>query len=253
MSMSIDIGEDADELDDDRDERDDDDDDEDGGDRSSRKTGRRPTQRKDSDSEDDEGDDSDLDDLDEDALRAELKKARKKLATAGKQTARQRAARKELADRIKQIEGNLDEDDDEDDDGKPKRRSDEKGLDARAVQKTVSKAVRDRERALAEEHRRDLIDARAESALERAGVSPKNVRLLKRELDYDEIDFDPKKRTIDGLDEEIDRLKDDFPDLFRRPKMDRRRISGGDDRSRGDRKGRALSATELQARQLRGR
>jgi hypothetical protein len=250
MSMSIDIGEDADELndddldrDDDRDDEDDDDD-EDGG-RSTRGNGRR--RQKDT-SDDEEDDDDDDEDLSPEELRAELKKARAALGRMGKQTVRQRNARKALAKRVRDLEGQSDDEGDDDEaDGEDDKPT------AKSIQKTVSRAVRERERQLQDEHRRDLVSTRAETKLTRAGVNEKNLRLLIRELDFDEIDFDPKTRAIDGLDDEIDRLKDEFPDLFRRPRGSRRRVNGGDDREdRSTKRKRPMTTTEIQAAQLRG-
>jgi hypothetical protein len=254
MSMTLDVSDDRDnDLDDDLDE----DLDDDGGDgRSSRKSDRRPADtgkgKRDDSGDDDEGDEDD-EDLSEEELRAELKKARAALSRAGKQTARQRAARKALQKRIGSLEGNLDDagdDDGEDDDDDAKGRRGES--DAKTVQKSITKAVKARERQLQEEHRRDLINTRAETALARAGVSDRNVRLLLKELDMDEVDFDPKSRSIDGLDDEIDRLRDEFPDLFRSAKSARRRINGGDERDRSGKR-KAMTATERQAAALRGR
>lgn len=251
MSMSIDIGEDAGELEeDDLDVDRDDDDDDDGDDRSTRGSGRRRQKATSTDDEDDPDDEDDADDLTPEELRAELKKVRAMLARTGKQTARQRTARRAAEKRLRELEGASDDDEDESDDegdDKPKAPT------AKSIQKTVSRAVRERERQLEEAHRRDLINTRAETALTRAGVSDRNVRLLLKEIDAEEIDFDPKTRSIDGLVEEIDRLRDEFPDLFRRRRDSRRRINGGDERDGRSKPKRPMTTTEIQAAQLRGR
>lgn len=247
-TMDLDVGDDRDEDEDlDPGERDDDDND---GDRP--RTGRRRAGDDDGtgrSSEDDDDDDDD-DDLSEEELRAELKRLRAAVSKAGKQTARQRSQRKALEAQLRERQDDAgDDEDDEDDEGDGKA----KAPTAKSLQKTVSRAVRAKERELEEAHRRDRISDKAEAALTRAGVSDRNVRLLLKELDMDEVDYDAKTRSFDGLDDEIDRLKDEFPDLFRKPKGERRRINGGDDRDRGSRSRKPMTATEKQVAQLRGR
>lgn len=248
MSMTIGIGDDSDEVDDDLLESDRDDDDDEVGTRKPRTRGGADA---DTDQDDDDADDDDADDdKSEDELRAELKKVRTAAATYSKQGARRRSALKEARARIKELEGKVDGDEPDDEEPKP----DEKAApDAKSIQRQIDRAKRDTEKKLREEHKNEMIDTRAEAALTRAGVSEKNLRLLKKELDHDELEL-LKGGVVDGLDDEIDRLKEEFPDLFRRPKSAQRRVNGGDDRDRSAKRGaKAMTATQRQAAQLQGR
>lgn len=247
MSMTVSTGDDSDELDDDLERDVDDDRDDEDDDRPQRRSKAKPD-------EDDEPDDDEDDDRSPDDLRAEIKRLRTSLNKANSSGNRRRQQLKELREANKALSSKDDGTDEEaDDDGeKPKEKS-TVGLDAKQAQRLVTKAVQRRERELQEAHNRDLIDTRAESALVRAGVSEKNIRLLKRELDYDELDLDPKTRRVEGIDEEIDRLRTEFPDLFKSAKAARRRINGGDDRDAPASKRKALSATEKQVLALTGR
>lgn len=249
MSMSIQTGDDIDEVDDDL-ERDDDDD------RDDEPRGKGKPKGRQADDEDDDQDDDEDDNRSPEDLKAEVKRLRASLSKANSSGNRRRQQLKELraANAALSDKDEDDEDDDEGDDGeKPKQKPANRGLDAKAAQRLVNKAVNRRERELAEEHKRDLVDTRAESALVKAGVSEKNIRLLKRELDYDELDLDPKTRSVDGLEDEIDRLRSEFPDLFKSAKAARRRINGGDEREAGGRRKKPMTATERQVALLEGR
>ncbi len=79
-------------------------------------------------------------------------------------------------------------------------------------------AERDRdadERAFAR-YRPVLVKAAAEAALVRAGAKPDRVARLVRLLDADEVNVDEKGTVdVDDLTAEVDRLKEDMPELFR--------------------------------------
>lgn len=246
MSMTVSTGDDADELDDDLDEDRDDDDLDDDEDERPRSKGK---QKPEPDDEDDDDEDKSPEDL-----KAEIKRLRSSLSKANSSGNRRRQQLKEMRAAQKALEDkddDLDEDDDDDESPKAKQKA-QVGLDAKAAQRLITKAVSRRERELQEEHTRDLIDTRFESALIKAGVAEKNIRLLMREVDHDELELDPKTKRVDGIDEETDRLKSEFPDLFKAPKSARRRINGGDDRDTTSKR-KTLSATEKQVLALTGR
>lgn len=249
MSMTLSIGDDRDDLRiSDRDvDVDVDVDDDDEPDRAE------PDQRS-TDSDDSDDDSDGDDDRSPDELKAEIRRLRASLAKSNSTGLRRRNQLKELkaAQQAQDAQNDDDTDDDDDEVEKPKQRPTDDGrLDARQVQRRIEKAKREARAEADRAHTRDLIDTRAESAMARAGADEKAIRLLKRELDYDELELDPKTRTVDGMEEEIDRLRGEFPNLFRSGKTARRRINGGDDRESGKHQ-RALSPSEVQARQLRG-
>lgn len=245
MSMTITTGDDRD---DDVDEPELDDDLDDDDDRPARR-GRQADRDDDTDDDDDEDEEKSPEEL-----KAEIKRLRASLAKSNSTGLRRRQQLKELRAKSKEL-GSRDDDepDDEEDEEKPKARTArEAGLNARQAQRMVDRAVKAKERELQEQHTRDLIDTRAESALTRAGVSERNIRLLKRELDYDELEL-TKGGGVTGMDDEIDRLRTEYPDFFKRPKGVQRRINGGDDRESSSRKSKPMSASERQAAALRGR
>jgi hypothetical protein len=85
----------------------------------------------------------------------------------------------------------------------------------------------------------------AKLALKEAGLQGTPDKLLKL-IDTDDIEVD-EDGEVDGLTEQIDELKKDFPELFAKK---RRGIDGADkDRQRSNEK---LSPSEIQARQMRG-
>lgn len=92
-----------------------------------------------------------------------------------------------------------------------------------------------------------VVNSAARAALLEAGGN-KPDRLLKL-LDHDELDV-RENGTVDGLDEEVDRLRDEYPELFTSRRRGTRVETG--DRSGGGGKKRELSATEKQARAITG-
>jgi hypothetical protein len=71
-----------------------------------------------------------------------------------------------------------------------------------------------------------------------------------RLIDLDELEVNDDG-TIEGLDDAIDDLKDEFPALFKR-RRNGGRISGEDNGGQGSGKPEKLTATQQQARQLQG-
>jgi hypothetical protein len=193
-------------------------------------------------------DEDDEDEEPDDGWAAEAKRLRAALKKSNATGLRRRNQLKALKAAESKADDE-DESDEDDDEEKPKQKRQPEGLDARAVQRQVDKARNQERKRLEQEHARDLIDTRAETALTRAGVPDKYIRLLKKELDYDDLEL-LKDRTVDGLEEEIDRLKGEFPDFFRAPKGARRRINGGDDR--GDGKGKRPQSVNARQLALRG-
>lgn len=199
---------------------------------------------------DDDDTDADDDEEPEDGWAAEAKRLRAALKKSNATGLRRRNQLKALKAAESKADPDDDvEDDDEDDEEKPKQKKQADVLDARSVERRIEKARREERKRAEAEHTRDLIDTRAETALARAGADDKAIRLLKRELDYDELEL-LKDRSVEGLDDEIDRLKTEFPNLFRSKSGARRRINGGDDREGG--KKRPMSVNARQLAQLRG-
>lgn len=131
---------------------------------------------------------------------------------------------------------------------KPKRkRADEDDEEDDRVEKARTE---EREKANAR-----IIDAKAEAALERAGLDlsgdeddrERKLKRAKRLLDLDDVTVDEKGR-VHGLDDAIADAKEDVPNLFARPRK-KRSINGDDDR---EPKAKAKSATQIQAESLGG-
>jgi len=191
----------------------------------------------DPDDEDDEPDD--LADLSDDELRDELRKTRESLskASGSSKTKRDRikALRAELADAKKPKPAKKDGDEDDD---KP-------DLDS------VRAAARAEARAEADAR---IVKAEARGALASAGVAKERVARAVGLLDLKSIDVDDEGE-IDGLDDAIDALKKDWPELFPAERKRRASIAGDDDRDgTAGRRGKGKPSTdELQAAALLGR
>jgi hypothetical protein len=236
MSMQISVGDDRDDERDDLDAVVDDDLDSDT-DRPER--GRRADRGSEQgDGSDDSGED---DEEPEGGWQAEAKRLRAALAKSNATGLRRRNQLRELRNAESKASDEDDTDDDEDGEKPEQKRT--TGLDARTLQRQIEKAKKQGRKEAEAEYKRDLLFTKAESRLERAGVSERNVRLLKAEIDLEDFAEEP--------DEEIDRLKSEFPDLFRSAKSARRRINGGDDRTTERKKG-PQTASQRQAAQLRG-
>jgi hypothetical protein len=229
MSMQITVGDDRDDDEDDRDDRlatRDDDDDE-------------PREKRDRNR--DASDDDDSDDEPEDGWEAEARRLRAALKKSNATGQRRRQQLKDLKAAEAKAADSDDETDDDESEGKLKQG--DGALDAKAIQKLIEKAKRDGRKEAEKGYKRDLLVARAENALTAAGVSEKAARLLRNEIDLDDFELDAA--------DEIDRLKVEFPDFFRRPRNGGRRINGGDDRDdRGSKRNRTMTATERQVAAL---
>lgn len=93
-----------------------------------------------------------------------------------------------------------------------------------------------------------VVRGQASAALKEAGLIGEPKRLLKM-LDMDEIDVDPDTGELDGLEEQVADLKREYPHLFRRSRS--RNLDAADKGERG-RRSEKMSASQIQAAQLRG-
>lgn len=195
----------------------------------------------DDDLDDDDDDDLDDDDPDEgktpDELKAELAAARAALAKANGSSAKRRRDSKALKARIAELEA-------AGAGGKPK--ADDDAPDVDAVRKSATRAA---EQAANER----IIRAEARGALKALGVKPERVSKLVGLLELDEVDVDDDGE-VDGLDDAIAALRDEYPELFVTTTRRRRSVAGDDDRdgSRG-KPAKVTDASKLQAEALLGR
>lgn len=194
----------------------------------------------DQDDEDDEEDEDDLADLTDDELREELRKTRESLSKAS-------GSSKTKRDRIKQLRTELDEakrkpagkkDDDDKGDDKP---------DADAIRAEADRAANEKANGR-------IVKAEARGALASAGVAKDRVARAVGLLDLKGIDVDDDGE-VDGLDDAIDALKREWPELFPVERKRRPSTTGDDDRD-GDagKRGKGKPSTdELQAAAALGR
>jgi len=195
--------------------------------------------------DDDEGDDEDLEDDDPDAdkteaeLRAELAAARRAIKAANDSSASKRGKLKAARARVAALEaagvG-----------GKSKPDGDDDGavdLDAVRAQATRAATVAANGR---------IIKAEARGSLKAAGIDPKRVERAVGLLSLDDIDVDDDG-TVEGLDEAIDDLRREWPELFAAaPGRRRRSVAGDDDRDGAKRSGPKLTPSQQQAKALLG-
>lgn len=181
--------------------------------------------------DDDDDADDDLADLTDDELRAELKKARQSLSTAS-------GSNKVKRDRIKRLNRELEEARKP----KPKKADDDEAPDAEAI-KAAAKAE-----ARAESDAR-IRTVAARSELKAAGIPAEQVGKLIGMLDLDSLDVDDEGE-VDGLDEAIEELKAEWPQLFTKARKRRDSISGDRD-ERGPRK--TLTPSQQQAAAATGK
>lgn len=188
------------------------------------------------DDDDDEGDDLDADKSDEE-LRAELKDIRNRLKGANDKGKRNRLKAREL----------------------------QKQLDERGRDKGKAKSDDDEDKPdPAEIRRQALADARNESdsrikkgavraELRAAGISTEQLARVAGMVNLDDLDVDDNGE-VDGIDEAVADLKQEFPQLFgiEVGKRQRRGVTGPSDEQRGSGK-RKLSVDQQLANQLLGK
>ena len=195
----------------------------------------------DDDDEDDEDDDDEDDDPDadktDDELREELKKTRSSLAKANGQSAKRRKAlRLREAELIEARKP------------KPKKKGDDDDEGEHDLDSIRHEAKAEGERAGTTRAKK----AEAKAALLAAGVNPARVTKATGLIDLEDLDLDDD--GLDGIDEAIDDLRKDWPELFARQRRQRRDSVAGEG-DRGDRKPRtkAKTASEKAAEKLLGR
>jgi hypothetical protein len=195
------------------------------------------------DDQEDEDDDDDLDGLSEADLRKELAKTRKALKTTSRADARKRVRlKKELAATKAQLDKG----------GKPEDKPKPKGA---ATEAGVTRAeIDERDAAREKQHTRDLIESRFEAKLREDGVSEANIELVLDRIDYDSLDYSRRTRAVEGMDDEIERLKGRYPAVFTKSTGKTRRQDAADDRGdKGSRRPKPKTASERQAAALVGR
>lgn len=203
---------------------------------SSRKEDDEEEDDEDEEEDDDEEEDEDADKTD-DELRDELRKTRASLAKANGQSAKRRKA---LRARELELEEAR----------KPKKKSgddtDEDGPDLDTI----------RHEAKSEGEKAGTLRAKkaeAKSALLLGGVNPERVTKAVGLLELDDMDLDDD--GLDGVDDAIEDLRKEWPELFAKKRVKRQSVAG-DRESDGERRpsGRnAKSASDLAAAKLLGK
>jgi hypothetical protein len=194
----------------------------------------------DDDNDDDDDDDDDPDaDKSDDELRDELKRTRAALSKANGQSAKRRKALRERERELEEARkpkpkksGKADDDDD--------------GPDLDTI----------RHEARAEGSKEGIARAKkaeAKAALLGAGVNPARVVKAVGLLDLDDLDLDDD--GLDGVDDAIEDLRKEWPELFAKKRVKRDSVAGERDRDgeRESRRGKAKTASELAAAKLLGR
>jgi hypothetical protein len=178
--------------------------------------------------DEDEGDDDPDEGKTEEEVRAELKATRDRLTRVNAEAKRRRLKAKEREAAAGKHKGKpkpkADDDGDEDDDDSERRQAE---TEAKWKGRVVKQA--------------------AKAALATAGAT-KPERLL-RLVEVDDLDVDDDG-DVAGLDDEIDRLKEEYPELFRKRRAGR--VETGD-RSEGKGTRKPQSASEKQAAAILGR
>ena len=187
------------------------------------------------DDEGDEGDDEGDDDEDEDddpdegkteaELRAELKAMRASLTKANASSAKRRKREAALKAELAKRGASSDDGDD----------GDASKVDAAALQRAADERVA-------------KVAARAE--LRSLGLEEGKLARALRLIDLGDVVVEGDE--VDGLDDAIDALRDEVPELFARPTRRRRQVSGDGDRE-GKSAPKSRSASEQQAAALLGR
>lgn len=186
--------------------------------------------RDDEDLDNDEDDEQDEDaDKSDDELRQELKEARAQLKRDRDRSARRR--KREARERAEEASK-----------PKPKDKSEDDGPDLDTV----------RHEARTEGEKAGLTRAKraeAKSSLLAAGVSPERVAKAVGLIDLDELDLDDD--GLDGVEDAIEDLRKEWPELFAK-KRNRRDSVAGDRGADGERQRKALTPSERQAALVTG-
>lgn len=180
--------------------------------------------------DDDDPDDEDDDEEDPKELARKLKVANAKLARDRKRRRRDKEAEEEPK---KSGKGKKKDDDDEIDEDEIRDRA-QKEADEKADERVKKIGVR--------------------AGLKSAGLSAASITLLTPQIDLRDLDVD-EDGEIDGLDEAIDELRDEYPELFKKTRTSggSSAVNGDDDRGEKRPRGKQYTATEIQAAKLEGR
>lgn len=194
----------------------------------------------DEEDDDEEDDDPDADKTPEE-LKAELVKARAALKKANGESQRGRTS---LKTRVKDLEKELEDarNGGGDDDEAKGKKVDEVALN-RAVERARKEGRQEGETA----GNKRVILAEARSALAAKGAPADRLKKLVGLIDFDGLELDDD--GVIGLDDAVDDLVTEWPELFGTKKV--RRIGGGSGRSGDDEgKKKAMTATERQVADL---
>lgn len=171
----------------------------------------------DDDDEDDEDRDDDEDpdaDKTDDELRAELVATRAALTKANGQSAKRRKTASELRAELEEARK-----------PKPKKKSADDDDDAPDLDELRREARIEGEKAGVVRAKK----AEAKSALLAAGASSTRVAKAIGLLDLDELDLDDE--GLDGIDDAIEDLRKDWPELFAKKRTRRASVAGDNDRN----------------------
>ncbi len=192
----------------------------------------------DDDDDSDDDDDDDLADLSDDELRAQLKSTRASLSKVNGQSMERR---KKLRAKEAELEAERSKK------AKPakKKGDDDDEID---VDEITANAKREGEKA-------GLIRAKkseARAALALAGVNSDRLGRAVGLIDLDDLDLDDD--GLDGIDDEIEKLRKSWPELFTRPRKRRESTAGERDDGSGEKRrgGGAKTASELAAAKILG-
>lgn len=134
---------------------------------------------------------------------------------------------------------------------------------AEGADEAAAQAVEDAVTAERAKWQREIVHERAEKELIKAGLNipegddGKRLKRLLRTIDYDKVEFEDGE--IYGLDDQLDDLKNDYPELFRKPEVEsdnskpRIRAPKGDAADRKTAPTKPKTTGELYAQQLLGR
>lgn len=165
--------------------------------------------------------------------RSEWEKIRERLRKANKEAARRRAWLEEhgIDPRTGKPKPRPTLDDSDDEPPLPKPKDEEASsasevVDVQALQERWQKLTqREVEKAATRaemKYKLPLARAAAEAALARAGWSGKDLSKVMKLIDIDDIDLDDDGNVI-GIEEQVEDLKEEFPEWFRRPRVSSRR------------------------------
>lgn len=201
------------------------------------------------DEEDDEEDDTDLADLTVEQLRAQLKVTQTAVKTANDRSARRRSLLKSEREERAELQKKLDE--------KPasvkKIADDDKpeAVDAKAIERDVETRVQ-----AAADERVKRVELKSEL---RGLIAPEKLERALKLIDMSDLSIN-RRGDVDGIDEAIEDLKADMPELFAKATRRRRAIGGRDEEQQPagavrERKNapKGQTASERQAAMLLGR